>query len=56
MINYNQSDLNLLKDLHDIVCQDYETGKHDLIEFMFNLLERNQLEELKDLITNHYDQ
>ena len=38
MINYNQSDLNLLNDLHDIVGQDYETGKHDLIEFMFNLL------------------
>ena len=29
MINYNQSDLNLLDDLHDIVGQDYETGKHD---------------------------
>ena len=56
MINYNQSDLNLLNDLHDIVGQDYETGKHDLIEFMFNLLERNQLEELKDIITNHYEQ
>ena len=54
MINYNHTDLNLLDDLHDIVGQDYEGGKHDLIEFMFNLLERNQLEELKDIITNHY--
>ena len=56
MINYNQSDLNLLDDLHDIVGQDYEGGKHDLVEFMFNLLERNQLEDLKDIITNHYEQ
>ena len=54
MINYNQTDLNLLDDLHDIVGQDYEGGKHDLVEVMFNLLERNQLEELKDIITNHY--
>ena len=52
MINYNQSDLNLLNDLHDIVD---ETGKHDLIECMFNLFERSQLEELKDIITNHYE-
>ena len=44
----------ILNQLHKIVAQDYEGGKHDLIEFMFELLNDKQLNNLQKILNKYY--
>ena len=44
----------LLNEIHDIIEQGDNGTSHDLIDVMFNLLDVNQLTQLKDIIVNQY--
>ena len=44
----------ILNQLHEIVAQDYEGGKHDLIEFMFELTNDKQLNNLQKILNKYY--
>ena len=44
----------LLNEIHDIIEQGDNGTPHDLIDFMFNLLDVNQLTQLEDIIVNQY--
>ncbi|BCV08564.1 MAG: hypothetical protein CM15mL8_440 [Caudoviricetes sp.] len=44
----------ILNQLHEIVAQDYEGGKHDLIEFMFRLLNDKQLDNLQKILNKYF--
>ena len=46
--------MTLLKEIHDIIEEGDNGTPHDIVEVMFNLLDKNQLEQLEDIIVNQY--
>ena len=44
----------LLNECHDVLNEDDMTRSHHLIDVMFNLLDVNQLNQLRNIITNQF--